>query len=107
MAMRRRWRVFVFPLALYCVSAGFAGYFVWHAFNGERGLKAKAELRQKITTLNGEIAAAAVERDAWRRRVALLRTGDIDRDILDEQARLVLGRVDRNDAVVFLDAKSR
>jgi cell division protein FtsB len=41
------------------------------------------------------------ERGEWERRIALLRSDQIDRDLLDERARVMLGRVHRNDVVIM------
>ena len=47
------------------------------------------------------LAAAKDERSMWEHRVSLLRSDQIDRDLLEERARLVLGRVHANDVVVI------
>ena len=90
------------PLLLYCVSGAIGSYFVWHATNGERGLKAKSEYKRQMAALGKDFLALQAERAQWSRRVELMRGEIIDRDILDEQARLVLDRLNRNDLVVFL-----
>ena len=41
------------------------------------------------------------ERAVWEHRVALLRSEQIDRDLLEERARVVLGRVHPNDVVII------
>lgn len=102
MVINRRIRAIVLPLLLYCVSGAVGSYFVWHATNGERGLKAKAEYKRQIQAMSGELGALQGEKAVWTHKVDLMRGQTIDRDILDEEARLVLGRLGRDDLVVLL-----
>ncbi|TPV98082.1 MAG: hypothetical protein USCAAHI_02500 [Beijerinckiaceae bacterium] len=102
MVIYKRLRATLYPLALYCVSGAIGGYFVWHAVNGERGLKTKDEYEHKIASLRGELEELKLEHASWDHRIALLSGREIDRDLLDEEARVLLDRVNRNDLVVFL-----
>ncbi|HEX8165696.1 MAG TPA: septum formation initiator family protein [Beijerinckiaceae bacterium] len=101
MVVKRRLRRFLMPLALYCASGAVVAYFVHHANNGHRGLEAKRALKIQAYELNRDLEAAKVERQEWERRIALLRSDQIDRDLLEEQARIMLGRVHRNDLVII------
>jgi cell division protein FtsB len=102
MVIYKRLRATLYPLALYCVSGAIGGYFVWHAVNGERGLKTKDEYEHKIASLRGELEELKLEHASWGHRIALLSGREIDRDLLDDEARVLLDRVNRNDLVVFL-----
>ncbi|MGD0632867.1 MAG: septum formation initiator family protein [Beijerinckiaceae bacterium] len=102
MVIRTRLRGIIFPLMLYCVAGGIGSYFVWHAINGERGLKTNDEYRHKIAGLTAELTAAKQEKQQWRHRIDLLSGETIDRDLLEEEARVLLDRVHKNDLVVFL-----
>ncbi len=102
MVVRRRARAILLPLCLYCVSGAAGGYFVWHAVNGERGLKTQDEYQQKIAGLEKELAGLKADRALWRRRIELINGAVIDRDLLDEEARTLLGRDDKNDLVILL-----
>jgi cell division protein FtsB len=102
MVVYRRIRATFFSLALYFLSGSIGTYFVWHAVNGERGLKTKDEYERKIAALTGELDGLKAEHALWSRRIAQLSGRVIDRDLLDEQARAILGRVHRNDLVVLL-----
>ena len=101
MVVRRRLRAVLLPLALYAVSASGVAYFVHHAHTGNRGIEAKKALKIQAFHLNQELEAVKAERAAWERRIALLRSDQIDRDLLEERARSVLGRVHRNDLVII------
>ncbi len=102
MVVRTRLRSFLFPLALYCVSAGIGGYFVWHAVNGDRGLKVSDEYEKSIAMLDKQLAATRSDRAQWQHRIDLLQGTAIDRDLLEEQAHATLDRVSTSDLVVFL-----
>jgi cell division protein FtsB len=102
MVVRTRLRAIAIPLVLYTVSGTVAAYFVWHALNGERGLKASVEYTKQIAELDKERAGLRAERAHWEHRIGLIRSDEIDRDILDEEARRMLGRVNAHDLVVLL-----
>jgi cell division protein FtsB len=102
MVVYKRIRATLFPLLLYLLSGSIGAYFVWHAVNGERGLKTKDEYEHKITALISVLDNLKAEHVLWNHRIALLSGRVIDRDLLDEEARAILGRVHRNDLVVLL-----
>ena len=104
MVTHYRLRAVLLPLMLYCVTGAIGAYFVHTAVNGERGLKAKVEYKRQMAALGQDLAALQAEKAQWAHRVALIGGDTIDRDILDEQARLVLGRVNKSDMAVFLPA---
>ncbi|HEV2572139.1 septum formation initiator family protein [Methylocella sp. CPCC 101449] len=107
MVIRRRLRSVLLPLLLYVVSGSVSSYFIWHAVNGERGLKTKEEYRKVMADLIMENAGLRGEREQIERRISMMRAEAVERDILEEEARVQLGRVHKNDVVVFLkpDAK--
>jgi cell division protein FtsB len=104
MVVRTRARAILFPIAFYVVLGVASGYLVWGAWNGERGLKTKAEYATQMRDLTAELKGLQAEREAWERRVALMRSDAVDRDLLDEEARAMLDRVGKNDLVVFTNA---
>ncbi|MBX9757599.1 MAG: septum formation initiator family protein [Beijerinckiaceae bacterium] len=102
MVLRRRLWSILLPLALYAVSASASTYFIWHAWNGNRGMKAKVEYRAQAKSLQQELNELKAERSGLERRITMMRAESVERDILEEEARRQLGRVHRNDVVVFL-----
>jgi cell division protein FtsB len=58
-------------------------------------------LAHEVERVETELAASRVERLVVERRVALLSPSKLDRDMLDERARIVLGRA-RADEVIYL-----
>ncbi len=95
--IRRRSRGAVVPV----LCAGMIGYFGYHMVEGDRGLKAYARLSAEITRAQGALGTVGEERQRLERRVTLLRSSSLDLDMLDEQARRVLGVIGPNDVVVI------
>jgi len=102
MVIRRRVRAVIYPLLLYCVSGAIGGYFVWHALNGERGLKTKDEYEQKIAVLEKNLGDLRAERMQWEHKIDLMRGQTVDRDLLDEESRSLLGFAHKNELVIFV-----
>lgn len=100
MVVRRRIRAIVIPLVAYAVAAGVIGYFLHNARIGARGFDAKQLLKVQIYEVNRELDAARAETKEWERRLALVRAEHVDRDLLEERTRILLGRVHKNDVVV-------
>jgi cell division protein FtsB len=94
MVTRRRVRTVLNALALYTIAVLLIGYFGVNAYTGNHGLRAKQELDAEIAQLTAELAALRADRANWERRVALLESQSIDRDMLDERARALLNYAD-------------
>ena len=75
-------------------------YFAYHAIQGERGLLTLWQLNQQVSAADAELTALQAEHDALAHRVSLLRPESLDRDMLDERARRVLGLVGRDEMVI-------
>ena len=93
MVVRTRLRAILFPVILYLVSGGIGGYFVWHAVNGDRGLKVSGEYEKSIAMLKTQLETTQAESAKWQHRIDLMRGATIDRDLLEEEARATLDRV--------------
>ncbi|MDB5591674.1 septum formation initiator family protein [Enterovirga sp.] len=100
MVVRRRFRAVLIPLVAYACAAGLVWYFLHNARIGNRGFDAKQVLKIQIFEVNRELAAARAERAEWDRRLALLQADQVDRDLLEERGRILLGRVHKNDVVI-------
>jgi len=92
----RKGRQVIVPL----VGAAVMAYFGYHAVQGDRGLMAWWNLRYEIEKTNYELAEVTAEKQALEHRVSLLRPASLDRDMLEERARLMLGSVGPDDLVV-------
>lgn len=77
------------------VTTGFlvlaVAYFGFHAISGDRGLLALAQLTKEVEVAQGELDRVRAERLHLEHRVSLLKDESLDIDLLDEQARKVLG----------------
>jgi cell division protein FtsB len=102
MVIRPRIRAFLTALCLYTLAALFIGYFGVNAYTGKNGINARQGLDQQIQELASELDRAQAERVQWERRVALLKSDQIDPDMLDERARLLLNYVDPHDVTIMV-----
>jgi cell division protein FtsB len=100
MVIRPRIRAFLTALALYALAALFVGYFGVNAYTGKNGLRARQNLDQQIADLVEELDRVKAERALWARRVALLKSNQIDPDMLDERARQLLNYTDPRDVTM-------
>lgn len=106
MVTRKRLRRIVNTLALYALAALLIGYFGVNAYNGDRGLKAKEDIERQMATLNAELDRLKAEQAQWERRIALLKSDDLDPDMLDERARTLLDYADPHDLTLMLNRPS-
>ena len=102
--VRTRLSANLVPIAFHVFAALVSGYFVWHAIHGQRGLKTRDENAEKVGELQATLDDLRVERARWKRNIDLVRGETIDRDILEEQARIDLGRIQKNEVVILLPA---
>ena len=107
MVTRKRLRTVLSALALYALAALLIGYFGVNAYSGARGLKAKEDIDRQTAALTDELDQLKREHGQWARRIALLKSDDIDPDMLDERARALLDYVDPNELTLMLDGKTR
>jgi cell division protein FtsB len=107
MVVKSRIRAILLPIAFYAVSGVTSGFFVWQASKGERGLRASAEYEAQTAALADELKAVQADRSRWERRVNLMRSEAVDRDLLDEEARASLDVVGRNDLVIYTHPASK
>src|SRR6266850_1282130 len=83
------------------VGACLFGYFVYHAIEGDRGIMAWLRISQQLSEGKGTLAMLQSERQEVQNRVTLLST-NIDPDLLDERARLMLNVAEPDDRLVII-----
>jgi cell division protein FtsB len=105
MVTRKRLRTILNTLALYALAALLIGYFGVNAYNGDRGLKAKEDIDRQMAALTADLQRLKREHAQWQRRIALLKSDDLDPDMLDERARALLDYVDPNDLTMMVGLK--
>ena len=106
MVIRKRLRSILNTLALYALAALLIGYFGINAYNGDRGLKAKEDIDRQMATLTAELDHLKAEQAKWERRIALLKSDDLDPDMLDERVRILLDYADPHDLTLMLHPKN-
>ena len=97
--IKRRLRQVALPLLGACLTA----YFVYHAIHGDRGIYAWLRINQELKVANQEAAQLKTERVALERRITLLSSASLDRDMLDERARVMLNFAHPDDLIIFLN----
>jgi cell division protein FtsB len=96
----RKARQIVVPL----MGAAMMVYFGYHAVQGDRGLIAWWNLRYEIEKTNYDLAEVTADKQTLEHRVSLLRPASLDRDMLEERARLMVGSVSPDDTIVPMPA---
>ncbi len=76
-------------------------YFAFHFIQGDRGLIAYLRLNQQIEETQAHLTALGEEKARLEHRVSLLRPDNLDRDMLDERTRSVLGVAHRDEVIIL------
>lgn len=84
------------------LGVGVIGYFAFHAVEGDRGLRAYFALTLQTELARAERDALREERESIEQRVNLLKSENLDLDMLEERARTVLDKVHEDDLVILL-----
>lgn len=66
-------------------------YFCYHLIAGQRGYFRLISLESQAASVSAEYNTLKSERETVEKRVVMMRPGSIDRDLLEERARHVLG----------------
>ncbi|XVN43490.1 MAG: septum formation initiator family protein [Candidatus Rickettsia vulgarisii] len=74
-------------------------YFVFHSIYGNRGIIAYFSLNRKLEKAYSELETLKAERVELEHRVKLLRPESLDKDMLDQEARRILGMALPNEQV--------
>lgn len=95
--IRKRARFIAGPI----LGISLAAYFAYHLVEGERGLIAWHRLSQELKTAKTVRVQVRAERETLDRRVGLLRSDHLDRDMLDEKARELLNLAGPNEIIII------
>lgn len=77
-------------------------YFTYHALSGSRGVWAMVQLSHEIEAAQKELDVVRAERLQMEQRTGGLYTKSLDIDLLDEQARRLLGYAGKDEIVIYL-----
>lgn len=90
---------FVFSNILWiCVAA----YFTYHVFSGARGALSWAMLSKELKSLEKELKSLKETNDILENKISLLRTNNLDLDLLEEEAYSILGLAKEKDQIILL-----
>ena len=95
---RRTLARFIAPLATLVI----VGYFGFHAFNGQYGIRANLAMQKRMVELKGELAGLTKQRQTLEERVKLLRDGSMEKDMVDQHVRSQLNMVREDEIVLFI-----
>ena len=87
--------------SMFCVLILF--YLAFHTVSGERGIFALLQENKKLDTLKAELAETKNKRETLEKKVQRISSNNLDLDLLDEQARRVLGITGKNEIVLFAE----
>jgi cell division protein FtsB len=100
---RQRPRNHVRNISLTLFLVGLIFYFAYHAINGERGILAFFNLSGQISKAQAKLDSLKSERLEKEYKVKALRPDSLDLDLLDEQARTLLGYAAGNEQVYIVE----
>lgn len=81
-------------------------YFAYHTVHGDRGVLALLQMQERVTEAEHRLESLEKQKNHWESRVKLLHPDSIDRDMLDERVRIMLGYARADDLVVLMHAES-
>ena len=76
-------------------------YFIIASFNGEFGVSAKYHLLAKEKVLANELNIINEETKTIKNRIKRLSDTSLDLELLDQQARIILGMIGEDELIVF------
>ncbi|WP_341749618.1 septum formation initiator family protein [Candidatus Tisiphia endosymbiont of Sialis lutaria] len=83
----KRSKIIIFNVLLSLLLA----YFIFHSIYGNRGIIAYFTLNQRLEKAYSELETLRAERVELEHKVTLLRPESLDKDMLDQEVRRVLG----------------
>jgi len=78
------------------------GYFGFHAFNGQYGIRANLLMQKRMVELQDQLQERTQRRALLEDRVALLRRGSMEKDMVDQHVRSQLNMLRQDEVVLFL-----
>ncbi|MCC6597408.1 MAG: septum formation initiator family protein [Alphaproteobacteria bacterium] len=76
-------------------------YFAYHTLQGNRSLYRYYTVNKKIEMLSQKNAALESEANALEKKIVMMRPGSVDKDLLEERVRFVLGYRDKNEYTIL------
>lgn len=76
-------------------------YFAYHLVAGERSILRLVSLDRQVAAGQIALSDLTAQREALEKRVVMMRPGSIDRDLLEERVRVMLGYTDANERILI------
>jgi cell division protein FtsB len=95
--IRERARLALWPV----IGALLLAYFLYHMVQGDHGVLALLQLSAKVSEAERVYAGLHEQRTQLEARVALLRPDNLDPDMLEERARVMLNFAHPNELVII------
>ncbi|HHN66907.1 MAG TPA: septum formation initiator family protein [Thermopetrobacter sp.] len=92
-------------LVIMAVCLAAYGFFGWHLTKGPRSLAYQQSVRQELAAARARLDAVVARRERQEAIVARLRADSLDPDMLDEQARRLLGFARPGEIVILSDRR--
>ena len=81
-------------------------YFIFHFINGSRGLISYFEIQDELEQKREQLATLKRDAGALENRVRLMRDGQVDPDMLEEQAKILI-KMYAKDEYLLTDAPTK
>lgn len=83
------------------IAVSILAYFAYHMFSGGRGLAALLTLNSEISSIQNELDLVRMERLELEHSSNLLKSESLDLDLLEEQAKKILGYAKPQEIVII------
>ncbi|NCP62163.1 MAG: septum formation initiator family protein [Alphaproteobacteria bacterium] len=100
--LRRRARRYTVQSIILCLVL----YFLYHLIQGGRGIMTLRSLEDSLDKASVELSVIKEKHDKLEHRVNLMKPGSICPDLLEEQAKNVLGYARQNEKIVLSEKSS-
>ncbi len=97
----KSFKILEITLSATCIVLCF--YFIIASFNGEFGVAAKYELLAREKVLTRKLNLLIEENIAIKNKVERLSDTSLDLELLDQQARKILGMIGENEVIIILN----
>ncbi|MEK1867088.1 FtsB family cell division protein [Ensifer adhaerens] len=88
-------------LVMPLIAVAFLSYFGYHSIHGGYGLKATEQFDRQIVERQARLDKLTKQRTILEKEVQLMSDGSLERDMLDEKARLALNMSRSDEIVIF------
>ena len=79
------------------------GYFLFHALHGGYGVYSLTAMKARSDSLEADLLALRLVREAKEHRIALFRRETLDPDMMDERARANMNVAHHDEVVIFIN----